>query len=55
MMAFAAKFAGDMGGFGIYIEQDGLTVFIVFLRIFVWILGSIATLVFIFKGDRDGT
>ncbi|MFT7245965.1 MAG: hypothetical protein ACI82A_003336 [Candidatus Azotimanducaceae bacterium] len=51
------RFGAEMGGFGIYAEQGGLTVLVTSLRMFVWILGSIATLVFIFRKRvvEDGT
>ena len=54
MLISAVSFAGSFNAFGIQAEQDPLTVFIVFLRVGVWILGTIATLVFIFKRGQRG-
>ena len=54
MLISAVSFAGSFDAFGVLVEQDPITVVIVFLRVGVWILGTIATLVFIFKRGRDG-
>ena len=54
MLISAVSFAGSFNAFGIQAEQDPLTVFIVFLRVGVWILGTIATLVFIFRRGGSG-
>ncbi len=53
MLVSAVNFAGEFDAFGVQVQQDPLTVMIVFLRVGVWILGTVATLVFIFKRGKD--
>ena len=53
MLVSAVSFAGSFNAFGINVQQDPLTVSIVILRVGVWVLGTIATLFFIFiRGKR---
>jgi hypothetical protein len=55
LMAAAAEFGATGGlGFGGG-DRSGSTVLIVALRFLVWILGSMATLIFIFKSGRTTT
>jgi len=54
MLVSAVNFAGEFDAFGVLVDQDPFTVLIVALRVGVWVFGTIATLVFIFKRGRDG-
>ena len=54
MLINAIRFLGELSGVGIFADSDDpLTVVIVVLRMFVWFVGSGATLVFIFKGQSE--
>ena len=56
MLIGAVSFAGSFNAFGINVQQDPLTIAIVILRVGVWILGTIATLSFIFiRGKRESS
>ena len=52
MLIDAIRFAGELGGIGIFTDSDDpLTIVIVFLRMLVWLIGTTATIIFIFKGQ----
>lgn len=52
MLVNAVSFAGSFNAFGVQASQDPMTIFIAVLRVGVWILGTVATLVFIFKRGK---
>lgn len=57
MLISAVNFAGEFNAFGIAAVQDTMTLTIVVLRMGIWIFGTVATLVFIFKrgSQRDAS
>lgn len=52
MLASAVRFGGTYAEAGLYGDADFLTYSIIFLRLFVWVLGTVAALVFIYKGNQ---
>ena len=53
MLVGAVLFAGEFEAFGVLAQPDLWDWVVVFLRTGVWILGTITTVVFIFRGHRE--
>lgn len=54
MLVGAVRFMGRFDAGGLFAsEVDLLQYFIGLLRVVVWVLGSVATLIFIFKGQNE--